>query len=531
MDTASLRRQIGKLRICSDLAQSCAVFAEILGKESGAAACAVFLLDCTGTRLLPWAHWEDGQCAGRRKTPLVGTSSPPGLSQRYISSDSLLFDAGDPLCFAMQSGRAYHARPLSEGADFACLAFLPPAAHRGGLLALPLVALKDICIGGALLGLRPASAPREADASLLCDLGALALDAHLQRGKEQEKLRSLHEDITRLENASGSDRGVVAGIFLGVGAAARRIRENITRAAEGDFPVLITGETGTGKELAAQALHAASPRRGAPFVRINCGALPQQLMESELFGHCKGAFSGADAEHPGLLRSAHGGTVLLDEVGEMPLPLQVKLLRVLQDHEVRPVGGLRSFPVDLRIVAATNRDMREAMAAGTFRQDLYYRLAALHIHLPPLRERREDILVLAEHFLERTAMETKRPYLRLAPESRRMLRAGDFPGNARQLRDIIRCAVFMADAGVTCLTPEMLLWREDGVQESAGASAVSGGSGGGLAEEVRQFELRLIEATLVRCGGNVTEAARELALPRSTLASKLKKRNADSLAL
>lgn len=514
MDRAVLCHMFGELRTCLNMADACATLAEMLARTGGAAACTVFLLDCTGTKLLPQSCWSSGADVQQKVSTVEALSPTKAPHGRYL--EYLSFDVEDPLCFAMQSGKPYCVATLSGSvSSFACLDFLPPFARSGGLLALPLIALKDTCIGAVLLGGISSSGPKETDVALVCDLGALVLDMHLQLGKEQEKLRSMHADITRLANTTGINKGAVANIFIGAGVTAQRIRESITRAAEGDFPVLITGETGTGKELAAQALHAASSRREAPFVRINCGALPPQLMESELFGHCKGAFSGAHTEHIGLLRSAHGGTVLLDEVGEMPVALQVKLLRVLQDHEVRPVGGMHSFPVDLRVIAATNRDMREAITSGNFRQDLYYRLAALHIHLPPLRERREDIPVLAEYFLEQIAIETQRTNLRLAFESSRMLYTHDFPGNTRQLRDMIRCAVFMSDVGVTCLTPELLQWRKE--------DSLSDAMDGGLAAAVRQFERRLIEVTLARCDGNVTEAAKELALPRSTLVSKIRK--------
>ena len=214
-------------------------------------------------------------------------------------------------------------------------------------------------------------------------------------------------------------------------------------AAQSDAALLIQGESGTGKELLARAIHRASPRHAKPFVAINCGAIPPELLESELFGHVKGAFTGAGRDHPGLFLSAQGGTVFLDEIGDMPPALQVKLLRVLQEREVRPVGATETRAVDVRILSATHRNLEEAISAAVFREDLYYRLNVVNLMLPPLRERREDIPLLAQHFLIMLTEKYHRRIHGFAPDALDMLSAADWPGNIRQLRNVVEqcCAL------------------------------------------------------------------------------------------
>ncbi|MDQ1314020.1 MAG: two-component system, NtrC family, response regulator GlrR [Pseudomonadota bacterium] len=220
-------------------------------------------------------------------------------------------------------------------------------------------------------------------------------------------------------------------------------------AARSDASLLIQGESGTGKELLARAIHRASPRRDKPFVAINCGAIPAELLESELFGHVKGAFTGAARDHPGLFVSAEGGTVFLDEIGDMPLPLQVKLLRVLQEGEVRPVGATETRAFDVRILSATHRNLDEAIVSGEFREDLYYRLNVVTLTLPPLRERREDIPLLARHFLGLLTKKYDRRIHGFAPDALEMLVAADWPGNIRQLHNVLeQCVALCTTAAI-----------------------------------------------------------------------------------
>ncbi|WP_300951979.1 sigma-54-dependent Fis family transcriptional regulator, partial [uncultured Desulfovibrio sp.] len=217
------------------------------------------------------------------------------------------------------------------------------------------------------------------------------------------------------------------------------------KVAPTDSTVLVTGESGTGKELLVRALHANSRRADKPFVPINCGAIPKELLESELFGHEKGAFTHAIRSRPGRFELADGGTIFLDEIGEMDLSLQVKILRVLQEKEIERVGGTGSKKVDVRVVAATNRDLEQEVAAGHFREDLYYRLNVIPLHLPPLRERGGDVLLLAEHFLEQFCRRKERPPLALAPETRRILAAYSWPGNVRELVNFMERLSILVD--------------------------------------------------------------------------------------
>lgn len=267
-------------------------------------------------------------------------------------------------------------------------------------------------------------------------------------------------------------------------------------AAQSDASVLIQGESGTGKELLARAIHRASPRHDQPFVAINCGAIPAELLESELFGHVKGAFTGAGRDHLGLFQSAEGGTVLLDEIGDMPAPLQVKLLRVLQEGEVRPVGATETRPVDVRILSATHRNLEEAIASGEFREDLYYRLNVVTLTLPPLRERREDIPLLARHFLTVLTEKYRRRINGFAPDALDMLTAADWPGNIRQLHNVLEqcCALCTTSTIPASLVARALRDKPAEIQP--------------LAEARSTFERDYLISLLKLTRGQVSEVAR-----------------------
>ena len=266
--------------------------------------------------------------------------------------------------------------------------------------------------------------------------------------------------------------------------------------AQTDATVLLLGESGTGKELLAQAIHRASPRAEKPFVAINCGAIPENLLESELFGHVKGAFTDAVRAHPGLFQTANGGTVLLDEIGDMPTALQVKLLRVLQERAVRPVGATESIAVDVRIISATHRDLDAALAAGQFREDLYYRLNVVSLQLPPLGERREDIALLANHFLQQLAAKYQKRVSGFAPEALKALTTAAWPGNVRQLFNVVEQTCALA---TTPLVPLALVQR---ALRSATMPVLS------YSEAKQRFERDYLVGLLKLTDGNVSDAAR-----------------------
>jgi two-component system, NtrC family, response regulator GlrR len=268
------------------------------------------------------------------------------------------------------------------------------------------------------------------------------------------------------------------------------------RVAASDASVCIFGASGTGKELLAQAIHRASPRAQAPFVAVNCGAIPEGLLESELFGHKKGSFTGAVADRRGLFQAAQGGTLFLDEIGDMPLALQVKLLRALEERKVRPVGSHESHPIDVRVIAATHRKLEERIASGEFREDLYYRLNVVKLYLPTLEERREDIPLLANRFLSRLAERYRKSRLALAPEAMQLLVSALWPGNVRQLLNVIEQAVALAPTEVI---PESLVRQA----LDAGDSTLTP-----LDEARRAFERDYLVRILKITGGNVTKAAR-----------------------
>jgi len=419
-------------------------------------------------------------------------------------------------------GRADEAFPLLEAEDFDTVLTDLRMPGMDGLALCERVALNrpdiPVVVVTAFGTLETAVAAIRAGAydfvTKPVDVDALVLV--LERAVQH---RALREEVRRLRVALGdvtADGGVV-----GESQALRRVYEMIDRVADSDASVLITGESGTGKEVAARALHARGRRHNGPFVAINCAAMPEQLLESELFGHARGAFTDAKAARTGLFIKANGGALFLDEVGELPLALQPKLLRALQERTVRPVGGDTEVPFDARIVAATNRDLELAVEEERFREDLYYRLNVIGLELPPLRARGNDVLLLAQRFLAHFAARSGKRVVGLSAAAAQRLVAYAWPGNVRELQNCIERAV--------ALTAYEELTVEDLPERIRDYRAPSNASQGGDPSELvslEEMERRYIQRVLDTVGGSRTLASRILGVDRKTLYRKLGRRNA-----
>jgi DNA-binding NtrC family response regulator len=336
----------------------------------------------------------------------------------------------------------------------------------------------------------------------------------------------LRERDVQLEGGAGAGRYKI----IGADKAMTEIYTILEKVADTPATVLITGESGTGKELIARALHENSSRSGNAFIRVNCGAIPRDLMEAELFGHERGAFTGAVNTKPGRFELAHGGTLFLDEIGEIPVEMQVKLLRAIQEGEIDRVGGIKPITVDVRLIAASNRDLRKEIAAGRFREDLFYRLNVMPIHLPPLRERRTDIPLLAEHFLRIHAARFRKPVTQLSPDALEALVNYAWPGNIRELENVVERCVLLSDGDtirLRDLAPEVRAaapGAAGGDDDDEGDESAAGA--GGLKEQVREATVRLEREMIVRAlaqtGHNVTQTARLLKISRKSLQIKMK---------
>jgi Nif-specific regulatory protein len=448
---------------------------------------------------------------------------------------------------ALRSGQAERVDDAQSDSRFFSEVDRKTGVTTKSLLAAPLLA------GDGRLGVIEAVNPRggrsftDADLALLEKL-ALSIGIAIQNARRfgevkasAEQLRiqlgALRRDLARRDRFTE---------IIAVSPAMVEVFRLMESAAVSSIPVLIEGETGTGKELVARAIHRASPRADAPFVAVNCAALPEALLESELFGHRRGAFTGATDDQPGLFRAANGGVILLDEVGEMPLAMQAKLLRVVQENEVTPVGDTRPSKVDVRIVSATNRDLKAALAERAFRQDLYYRLAVFPIRVPPLRERLEDIPFLAVRFLKLASERHHKSLRGFDPSAIDLLSSFNWPGNVRELQNEIERVVALAADGETItidhLSPGLRLAEVSGDAIAATRAAVSPSgerdttaspkqtsserntlAATSLQDAKAAFEARFISQVLGEHGSNVSHAAVALGVSRVALQKKMKR--------
>lgn len=357
----------------------------------------------------------------------------------------------------------------------------------------------------------------------------------LEKPISTDKLLLTVENAVRLTRLEEENRDLKQRLgrhhIVWASPAMREVMAQVEHVAASETRVCIRGETGTGKELIARTLHEKSSRSGSPFISLNCAAIPAELMESELFGHEKGSFTGAAARHIGKFEQAHRGTLFLDEIGDMPLAMQAKLLRVLEEGEIERVGGGIPFAVDVRVIVATHRNLEEQVRQGTFREDLYHRVFVFPIVLPPLRERREDIRVLAEHFVRQLAEQNHWKAKTFSPEALAALEAYSWPGNVRELRNVVERVLLYA-SGDIIEAPTVQRALPQGIAQGGAALAASGASvNGTLAQRVEGFERETLLAELKRNRNHMTNTAKALGLERSHLYKKCQQLGIDLRAI
>ncbi|MCC6075353.1 sigma-54 interaction domain-containing protein [Pseudomonas sp. GCM10022188] len=481
---ADLARAAGSEALRAALVQAAAQLADCELSQ-------LYLLDDSHSRLHLAAEWLDGLLQPREMASLPSDYRDAQLLQYCLCQN----------------------RELSLNGLDASLhdsSFLPPGRRPwSSLLCLPLLDERQRC-GGLLLVANQQPRDLQGFAASLGQLGGFALaQLHLL-----QRLRAARPAEDARADASPPLPAATGYGLIGDSPRMRALYQLIGKVLHNPVSVLINGETGTGKELVARAIHDRGLRRSRPFLVQNCASLPENLLESELFGYRKGAFTGAERDRAGLFDAADGGTLFLDEIGDMPQALQAKLLRVLQEGEVRPLGSTATHKVDVRIIAATHRDLRAMVEEGRFREDLFYRLSHFPIELPPLRERDDDILQLARHFADNACALLQRDACRWSDAARESLASYDFPGNVRELKSVVERAVLLCEGGE--LLPEHLNLRLAG---DASDSTLN------LRERLERVERNLLLDCLRRNRGNQTHAARELGLPRRTLLYRMDKLN------
>ena len=463
------------------------------------------------TKVLPWARASvtlyDSKVDGFRFY-IVATDLP----RVVLEQDAIIPREGSGMGWAYDH-KTIHIRPDLKREQI----FLEDKWYveegLGRMINLPLL-VRENCLGILNLGSVDFGDPQADDLEFLTQVAmqiAYAID-HVQAYEEINRLR---EQLAR-ENVYLSEELKLTkhfGSMVGRSQIFQHVLEIAQEVAPTPTTVLITGETGTGKELLAQAIHDWSPRQEKPFIRVNCAAFPSGLVESELFGHERGAFTGADSRREGRFELAHGGTLFLDEIGEMPLETQAKLLRVIQDGMVDRIGGKRPIPVDVRLIAATNADLAAAIEQGHFRADLFYRLHVFPITIPPLRSRPEDIPVLAQHFLEHHRVKLRRPCEAIASESMERLIRYSWPGNIRELENLIERAMILSHDSVLHIDERLLMYT---------TATPPLTSASGLVEVERQHILQTLASTNWRIEGS-GGAAEQLGLAPSSLRSRIKK--------
>jgi sigma-54-dependent transcriptional regulator len=484
----ALLAQFSNLSRLVDGAELVGNFIQGVARLSGCELVQLYLLDATRARLEMNTEYLEG---------LVQFRDPQSLPSDYHAEQLLQFSLRQNrvVCLGALSDSVHETR------------FLPARATPWqSLLCVPLVDPQDE-VGGLLLCASNQHLDLHGVAESLGRLGTFALgQMHLL-----QRLRGPVDES--VSDATSLPSGISYGL-IGKSVAMRKTCSLLSKVLHSPYTVLLRGETGTGKEVVARVLHDYGPRRSKAFIVQNCAAVPENLLESELFGYRKGAFTGADRDRAGLFDAANGGTLLLDEIGDMPLSLQAKLLRVLQEGEIRPLGSNDTHHVDVRIIAATHRDLKQLMEEGKFREDLYYRLAQFPIQLPALRQRDGDIIELARHFADKACTLLRRDPVRWSDAALDHLAAYDFPGNVRELKSIVERAVLLCESG-ELLVEHFALH----IQTPSERGRVN------LRERMEQIERGLLIDCLRESAGNKTRAARELGLPLRTLIYRLARLN------
>lgn len=421
-----------------------------------------------------------------------------------------------------KSGKAMFLPHGSDEADFLSRTWGPDLTRKDIAFICVPVLLEGKSAGALLADALFGPAVRyEEDARLLQVLASIVARAV----KVRQDFTTMHEAVVE-ENRRLQQmvrERFHADDIVASSAAMRSVMEELAHVADSASTVLLRGESGTGKELAASIIHANSPRAGRPFIKVNCAALPEGLVESELFGYERGAFTGAVSSRKGRFEMAHGGTLFLDEVGDMTPLTQAKFLRAVQEREFERVGGGETIQVDVRLIAATNRDLEDMVARGEFRQDLYYRLSVFPIILPPLRERRDDIMSLVTHFVDKIARDGGRKIARITPAAVRMLMNYDWPGNIRELENVIERAVILSGADGVIEPRHLPAW----LPEAHGPEDPAASEGGRLDAALAALEKRLITEALTSFGGNMARAAQGLGITERIMGLRMKKYGLD----
>lgn len=463
-------------------------------------------------KAIPWDNEEEWRRAGGRLHRLKGLVTFEPVAPGAASADAPFAEAIWPDSYEADEHLAHRGRSNAP-ACFTLIGFASGYLSKAFGAEVRCLETRCRARGDAVCRMEGRLATDWGEDVDLSMYEPKALDATLERLRDRLEARTPYAIIpatSPLDPGPDETHGIVAR-----SAEMRRILALARKVARVDTSVLITGESGTGKERLARFVHEESARQGGPFVAVNCGALPESLLESELFGHAKGAFTGADRDREGLFEAARGGTLFLDEIGEVPVGMQVKLLRALQEREVRRIGETRDRPVDVRIVAATNRDLLFEVERERFREDLYYRLGVVELRLPPLRERLDDVIPLARVLLERLRSRIARPEIRLGNEACQALLRHDWPGNVRELENALERALVMNEDGII-RAEDLGLAAVEPIREPAPIMSAP------LTATLEEVERAHIRAVLDAHGGHRRNAARALGIGEATLYRKLK---------